>query len=241
MCGLRWQWQPWSAFLGVFHLAGSSQRWVRSSGLYLRQRQQNYHVPQETADEELKETVTYSHHQHTPEETRQAIVNHPPHLALTKSPSAEIVHWVSESMWPFNIVKDCGFQCLIKTSWPGFHLPSPDMVTHDIKCMFKNAQKQIAKILQVCWIMNQWTEWILIFLYRSTRERWILLPMLGSHQTKKPLLPLLSISKRMGYQSVCCWTLSKSLSHKLRCLTCCWICTDTGLFLSRRQGKCLLE
>ena len=98
---------------------------------------------------EGKGTVTYSHCQHTPEETQQAIVNHPPHLALTKSPSAKIVCWVSESVRPLNIVKNRGFQCLMKTGQPDFDPPSPDMVAHDVKCMFKNAQKWIAKILQV--------------------------------------------------------------------------------------------
>ncbi|KAG2741722.1 hypothetical protein P692DRAFT_20684535, partial [Suillus brevipes Sb2] len=45
-----------------------------------------------------KGQVTYSHRQHTHAKTR-----------------AQIVKWVTESLCPFEIVKDQGFQCLMKT------------------------------------------------------------------------------------------------------------------------------
>ena len=47
-----------------------------------------------------KDKVTYSHRQHTRKESQ-----------------AEIAWWVSESMRPFSIVDDCGFQSLMKTGW----------------------------------------------------------------------------------------------------------------------------
>ncbi|KAG1866660.1 hypothetical protein DFJ58DRAFT_654764, partial [Suillus subalutaceus] len=58
---------------------------------------------------------TCSHRQHTQAETR-----------------AEIVCWVSESLHPFNIIKDCAFQSLMKTGRPEYYLPSPSTVSHDV-------------------------------------------------------------------------------------------------------------
>ncbi|KAI6029002.1 hypothetical protein EDC04DRAFT_2869084 [Pisolithus marmoratus] len=50
--------------------------------------------------------VSYSHWQHTKLETR-----------------IEIVYWVVESGWPFEIVRDCGFQSLMKTGHPEYYIP----------------------------------------------------------------------------------------------------------------------
>ncbi|KAG1740006.1 hypothetical protein EDB19DRAFT_1580796, partial [Suillus lakei] len=58
-----------------------------------------------------KGKVTYSHHQHTRAETR-----------------VEVVRWVSESLRPFEMVNDRGFQNLMKTGWPEYYLPSPSTV-----------------------------------------------------------------------------------------------------------------
>jgi hypothetical protein len=61
---------------------------------------------------------------------------------------AEIVRWVFESMRPFNIVKDCGFNCLMKMGRPAQYIPSPSTVSCDVKMVFKKSRKWIAKILQ---------------------------------------------------------------------------------------------
>lgn len=53
-----------------------------------------------------KGKVTFSHRQHTKSE---ALV--------------EIVWWVAESKRPFNIVSDRGFQSLMKTGRPEYHIP----------------------------------------------------------------------------------------------------------------------
>ena len=45
---------------------------------------------------------------------------------------AEIVHWVAESLWPFHIVEDHGFQCLMKTGRPGHYLPSMSTIAQDV-------------------------------------------------------------------------------------------------------------
>jgi hypothetical protein len=58
-----------------------------------------------------KGKVTYSHWQHTKTELK-----------------AELVRWVCESMWPFRIVEDHGFQSLMKTGWLGYYLLSQTMV-----------------------------------------------------------------------------------------------------------------
>ncbi|KAG0700000.1 hypothetical protein DFH29DRAFT_983246 [Suillus ampliporus] len=62
-----------------------------------------------------KGKVTYSHCQHTKTET-----------------CAEIVCWVSENIQPFEIVKDHGFQCLMKTGHPENYIPLPATVSHDV-------------------------------------------------------------------------------------------------------------
>jgi len=79
-----------------------------------------------------KGKVTFSHRQHDKTETR-----------------AEIVRWVSESMRPFNIVNDRGFQCLMKTGRPGYYLPSGSTVSRDVKEVFKMVRSRVAKMLQV--------------------------------------------------------------------------------------------
>ena len=76
--------------------------------------------------------VTYSHRPHTRAETR-----------------TEIVRWVAESQRPFKIVRDRGFQCLMKTGRPGYFIPSPKTVARDAKAIFARTRRQIAKMLQV--------------------------------------------------------------------------------------------
>ncbi|KIK34542.1 hypothetical protein CY34DRAFT_26828 [Suillus luteus UH-Slu-Lm8-n1] len=67
-----------------------------------------------------KGMVTYSHRQRTHTETK-----------------AELVCWVAESLRPFDIVKDRGFQCLMKTGRPEYYIPSPQTISRDVKLVFK--------------------------------------------------------------------------------------------------------
>ena len=62
---------------------------------------------------------------------------------------AEIVCWVSESVQPFKIVKDQGFQSLMKMGWPGYYIPSASMVSHDVKFVFAKTQAWVGQMLQV--------------------------------------------------------------------------------------------
>jgi hypothetical protein len=78
-----------------------------------------------------RDKVTYSHRQHTKSEAR-----------------AEIIQWVSESKRPFNIVNDRGFQSLMKTGRPDYYIPSPTTVSRDVKRVFANVRKRLAKMLQ---------------------------------------------------------------------------------------------
>ncbi|KAH7904263.1 hypothetical protein BJ138DRAFT_967579, partial [Hygrophoropsis aurantiaca] len=78
-----------------------------------------------------KGKVTYSNRQHTRTETR-----------------AEIVRWVAESMRPFTIVKDRGFQSLMKTGRPDYYIPSPSTVARDVKTVFASTRRKISKLLQ---------------------------------------------------------------------------------------------
>ncbi|KIK35542.1 hypothetical protein CY34DRAFT_60168, partial [Suillus luteus UH-Slu-Lm8-n1] len=61
---------------------------------------------------------------------------------------AEIVHWVSESLRPFEVVKDRGFQSLMKTGRPEYYLPSPTTISRDVRLVFVWTRKRIAKMLQ---------------------------------------------------------------------------------------------
>jgi hypothetical protein len=74
------------------------------------------------------------------------------HRQLTKTESkAEIVRWVCESMRPFDIVEDRGFQRLMKTGpgRPEYYIPSRTTVSRDVKLVFVNVRKRIAKMLKV--------------------------------------------------------------------------------------------
>jgi hypothetical protein len=46
---------------------------------------------------------------------------------------AEVVRWVSESLRPFEMVNDRGFQKLMKTGRLEYYLPFPSIVAHDVK------------------------------------------------------------------------------------------------------------
>ena len=96
-----------------------------------------------------KGKVTYSHKQHTKTESRYAPIRCLLIHMLILVFSAEIVRWVAESMRPFKIVKDRGFQCLMKTGRPGYYIPSPETVSRDTKKVFVRCRKRIAKMLQV--------------------------------------------------------------------------------------------
>lgn len=56
---------------------------------------------------------------------------------------------MSENKRPFSIVNDRGFQSLMKTGRPEYHLPSAETVSRDVKDVFVRVRKRIAKILQV--------------------------------------------------------------------------------------------
>ena len=62
---------------------------------------------------------------------------------------AEIVRWVAESKRPFQIVNDRGFQSLMKTGHPDYHIPSAETVSRDVKRVFICVHARIAKMLQV--------------------------------------------------------------------------------------------
>lgn len=62
---------------------------------------------------------------------------------------SEIVRWVSESLRPFDIVKDRGFQSLMKTGRPEYYLPSPSTVSRDVRLIYARTRKHVAKMLRV--------------------------------------------------------------------------------------------
>ena len=62
---------------------------------------------------------------------------------------AEIVKWVCESLRPFVIVKDRGFQCLMKTGRPEYYIPSNLTVSRDVRLVFARTRVRVAKMLKV--------------------------------------------------------------------------------------------
>lgn len=82
--------------------------------------------------ERKKRTVTYWNHPHTHAEMH-----------------TEIMKWVTESMCPFSIVKDPGFQVLMNMGQLSYWIPTPTTIAHDVKVIFAQMHSCIAKILQV--------------------------------------------------------------------------------------------
>ncbi len=70
-------------------------------------------------NQKAKDAVTYSSVQHMATETR-----------------AEIICWVCENLRPFNIVKDQGFICLMKTGHLNYYIPLLSTIGHDVKKVF---------------------------------------------------------------------------------------------------------
>ncbi|KAG2127194.1 uncharacterized protein EDB93DRAFT_1257150 [Suillus bovinus] len=68
-------------------------------------------------------------------------------LALSAH-TAEMVCWVSESLRPFEIVKDWGFQSLMKTGRPEYYIPSPSTISRDVRLVFARTHQRVAKMLQ---------------------------------------------------------------------------------------------
>jgi hypothetical protein len=97
-----------------------------------------------------KEKVMYSHHQHTKIESwNDQLLRCSSDGLQPLFGSAEIACWVAESMWPFQIVKDWGFQSLMKTERPDYYILSPETVSHDVKNVFICCWERIARMLQV--------------------------------------------------------------------------------------------
>ena len=63
--------------------------------------------------------------------------------------SAEFVRWVAESKRPFEIVNDHGFQSLMKTGRPEYHIPSASTLSRDVRNVFVKVRGRIAHILRV--------------------------------------------------------------------------------------------
>ena len=62
---------------------------------------------------------------------------------------AEIVRWVAESLRPYEIVSDRGFQCLMKTGRPEYYIPSHYTVARDVKLVFSRTRDRVSKMLKV--------------------------------------------------------------------------------------------
>ena len=61
---------------------------------------------------------------------------------------AEMVRWVCEDLRPFQIVKDRGFQRLMKTGRPEIYIPSPETISRDVRLIYARTRERLAKMLQ---------------------------------------------------------------------------------------------
>jgi hypothetical protein len=85
-----------------------------------------------------------------PERKQGKIINSPGESQpLNELNRAEIVRWVAESSRPLSIVKDRGFQSLMKTGRPAYWIPSQSTVARDVKLVFAKTRNRIARILKV--------------------------------------------------------------------------------------------
>ncbi|KAG2337343.1 hypothetical protein BDR05DRAFT_978537 [Suillus weaverae] len=85
-----------------------------------------------------KGKVTYSHCQHTRTETK-----------------AEVVYWVAERLYPFEIIKDRGFQSLMKTGRPQYYLPLPVTMSHNVWLVFARTRQLIADMTKAWSSINE--------------------------------------------------------------------------------------
>jgi hypothetical protein len=97
-----------------------------------------------------KEKVMYSYCQHTKIESQyDQLLRCSSDGLQPLFGSAEIACWVAESMQPFQIVKDQGFQSLMKTGRPDYYIPSPETVSCDVRNVFIYCWERITRMLQV--------------------------------------------------------------------------------------------
>ena len=127
--------------------------------------------------------------------------------------SVEIVRWVAENKRPFSIVNDRGFQSLIKTGRPEYHIPSSETVSRDVKNVFVCVRKRIAKMLQVFKISFIFPNYIrsLTKFNRSMRVPSVSLLMHGLLPIMRRTSRYLFILKKMGFPPTCCSISWKSL------------------------------
>ena len=105
----------------------------------------------------FKAKVTYSHHQHTTGQQQ---------LKLSKQSLSSIFHCInpcSSPVWKlFNrsqrvkgpskaMIMDSS---LMKMGRPGYHIPSAKTVSHDVKKVFTNVRKHVARILPVIVVLS---------------------------------------------------------------------------------------
>jgi hypothetical protein len=67
------------------------------------------------------------------------------HIAMKTR--VEVIYWVCKNFCPFNIIKDQGFNHLIKTGQPNYYISLLSTVGHDVKKIFARVQKGITKML----------------------------------------------------------------------------------------------
>ena len=96
----------------------------------------------------------------------------------------------------------------MKTGRPGYYIPSPATVLHDVKKVFVRCQERIAKMLQVspCSLLDIRSDHH-IPLLRSMMELSVMKPMLGPHRTIRHTLLSQLPSCQTASSTRCCMIL----------------------------------
>ena len=98
-------------------------------------------------------------------------------LVLTNECRVEIIRCVAESLHSFEIIKDHGFQSLMRIGRPEYYLPHPSTISWDVKVVFVNIRIWVASTLQASpvtpilaniWIAHQKYESVFSF----TTDAW---------------------------------------------------------------------
>jgi hypothetical protein len=118
------------------------------------------------------------------------------------------VRWVAESKRPFQIVNDRGFQSLMKTGRPEYHIPSMHTVSRDVKQAFVEARKGVAKMLQVTYnkLLYKYKYTKILPNTRNTKGSSTMPQMPGLLRIIKLMSHLLSTLRMKGLRFPCFWT-----------------------------------
>jgi hypothetical protein len=134
-----------------------------------------------------------------------------------------MVRWVCEDLRPFQIVKDRGFRCLMKTGRPEIYIPSPETISRDVRLIYARTRERLAQILQqhegkLSFSTDGWT---------SPNHRAFVAFMVHLEHKGSPLtlpLQIVELAQVSQHPSHHCVTVLTGFRVPYRCRTCNGFC-----------------